>query len=818
MAKLILCMAVKNEAATIARAIKSVATVADRAVISIDSKDDQGTRDAALKACADCGLFTEMMEHTWENSFSKMRNGVMAHAEKDASPDDWLLWIDGHEYLHPEHKGLLKQFIETAPPHLWLASVQLKMQGNDDIWRDSFQQAKLWRCGHGNQCNICTYSQGIHYQDRAMHNQICIRSCPPGNRCGLPEVHVRHSRTMENATVRAKQRNELLPELLLPKAKAVGQLGKSWAGIGAWVAPVATAIKEAPKAGWRAYKSRTQDEDALFHMLAHWAQIGDYRRFFKLWRHFSHIKTRMAPDCEYQVWIYRANMHLHKMVRARRSKLSRVYRARMVEEAFGALAEAERLSFNRNDHHMARGRIFFNLGKEKQKEWTRIKRRGVSRWDWAMRLARNWKRFGRWYMARRKEKKQLLADRLGKIEFMKLHHYMKADRQFEIAGTFETPVSQSFAQESNYTWEHFAARASVKERIGAIQDAWLLHNKAFQNGGLSTANNIMRLECRAARELFESQKWPALEGQPRLLIIDKMGQFSGDIARVLAQWYSVRVIQQPEVAHVGLANVIWLEWADDNAAFISKVNRPHKHIFARLHGYETIEQTFPAQITWAHIDVLVAVSNQIAKYMLDRFGQIPCQVVRIPNGLDLSKFTYRERKPGLNVAWISMLNNKKNIGLLALAARTFPDHTFHVAGPWQDPRLKEYFQRCQRESGVDNLIYVGHVTDVDAFLEDKNYLLNASLWESFSFACHEAMAKGIKPLVHSWVGIEEFFPEDMRWESMADLAKHLDNADGYSSERYRKMAEQYDVRAVASEFHKLIMGVAQGKAQKEVKK
>lgn len=689
MPKLTLAMAVKNEAATIAHAIRSVAGIADRAVISVDSKDTQGTRAVAEAECTRQGLPVTFLEHVWEDNFSKMRNGVIDKIESMSTPDDWLLWIDGHEYLAPGHQHTLKNVVCNCPPDLWLWSFSLKMLDHDGNWRDSFMQAKMWRCG-----------KGIRYI-RAMHNQIDPDTCPVECRAGHQDIWIMHERTVENAEARAVQRDDLLPRLLAPKIEA-------------------------------------GDEDALFHMLAHWFAKNNGEEFFKLFNIVNWDKTEILPDCQYQMRIYAAIMLQREA--EKHDKASAEYQAH-IEEAFYQLALAEQLTTDRNDHHMQRGRIYFSGG-----------------------------------------------------------DYDKAYKHFEIASTYQLPVTQSFAQHDEYSWVPYASMANCLELSGNVDGAWSLYHAALARGG-NVAGNIVTLEAKAPKIELPA----GIEDKPVLVVFDKLNQFSRQICEALRAYYTVIVETHPTPTLLNMADAIWCEWVDENLIQVSQIRR-RVPVIARLHGYEAIERDYPAQVRWENVDALIGVSRQMLDYTEKRFGHIPTRKVVISNGLNLEKFTYRERAHGKNVAFVSLLNNKKNIGTVVQIAREFPDYTFHISGKWQDARLKEYFEHA-KERGCNNLIYAGWHSDVDGFLEDKDFLLNTSLWESFSFAVHEAMAKGIKPLVHDWVGIDEFIPDDLRWRTVGDLRRLLEGP--YEAKRYRDLCQRYDVRSIAAEFHKLIESLSE---------
>jgi len=73
---------------------------------------------------------------------------------------------------------------------------------------------------------------------------------------------------------------------------------------------------------------------------------------------------------------------------------------------------------------------------------------------------------------------------------------------------------------------------------------------------------------------------------------------------------------------------------------------------------------------------------------------------------------------------------------------------------------------------------------VDKFLEGKNYLLHASHKEAFSYATGEAMAKGIKPVLHRFYGADGLWP-GITWDTI-DQAIEMITEDRYDSASYRQ--------------------------------
>ena len=87
-------------------------------------------------------------------------------------------------------------------------------------------------------------------------------------------------------------------------------------------------------------------------------------------------------------------------------------------------------------------------------------------------------------------------------------------------------------------------------------------------------------------------------------------------------------------------------------------------------------------------------------------------------------------------------------------ARQRPDIQLHVGIAFEEtnPRLLEYLRHVK----PPNVSLHGPVDTVKWLDEiDANYLLSASIWETLGYTIAEAMALGIKPLVHDTPGAKE---------------------------------------------------------------
>jgi glycosyltransferase involved in cell wall biosynthesis len=203
----------------------------------------------------------------------------------------------------------------------------------------------------------------------------------------------------------------------------------------------------------------------------------------------------------------------------------------------------------------------------------------------------------------------------------------------------------------------------------------------------------------------------------------------------------------------------------------------------------------PLHINWANVDDLVFVAPHIRDMAI---AQVPDLTNRtnlhlIPIGVDLKRFAFKERSPGFNLASVGFINYKKGPMLLLhcferLFSRDKRYH-LHLAGEIQNRRYSYYFNQMIAELGMgDNLHFHGWVEDIEGFLEDMQYLVVTSPLESGHMGLREAMARGIKPLIHNFYGARLLYPEKYIFNTIDEFSRQVLSPD-YDSAAYRAFIE-----------------------------
>ncbi|KAF2959891.1 glycosyltransferase [Thermotoga sp. 38H-to] len=241
------------------------------------------------------------------------------------------------------------------------------------------------------------------------------------------------------------------------------------------------------------------------------------------------------------------------------------------------------------------------------------------------------------------------------------------------------------------------------------------------------------------------------------------------------------------------ADVVWIEWASPVAVVASLLKRKKK-TFVRLHRYEAFRtysflKENSSLINWQNLDGVIFVSESVKKIVEERGTKLPEKTVVIHNGLNLEKVSFEEKSKGFDIGWVAGIIPRKNLHLaLEIMGRLVQidtRYTLHVAGEFKDELYEIYIKHLVKEMKLENnVIFYGWVDDIDAWWKDKNYILSTSFHEGHPYNIMEAMAKGIKPVIHNFPGAREFYDDEFLFNSVDEAVQKIVEED-YDSKRYR---------------------------------
>lgn len=240
------------------------------------------------------------------------------------------------------------------------------------------------------------------------------------------------------------------------------------------------------------------------------------------------------------------------------------------------------------------------------------------------------------------------------------------------------------------------------------------------------------------------------------------------------------------------ADVVLSMWADWNLINIIKVfDGP---IFTYVRSYEIYEEMIN-HVNWDRVKGVFYCSQEVFDMTNDRFkSQLKekDQYV-IPNWIDLNEWSFKNRVKGTKIAMVGHIHPRKNFPMALQIIHSLPDgYSLHVIGQVHDNMSLFYLDKLCTLNGLKNRVFYHGVKkpeEVQDFLNDKSFILSTSIKEGNPMNILEAMACGLKPIVHNWPGAETQFPPQWRF-TWVDEVKQIING-GYNPHEYRKFIEDH---------------------------
>ncbi len=276
--------------------------------------------------------------------------------------------------------------------------------------------------------------------------------------------------------------------------------------------------------------------------------------------------------------------------------------------------------------------------------------------------------------------------------------------------------------------------------------------------------------------------------------------FLHDILAFIRERFEVRIFEgqteQDLREMMEWSDISWFEWCTNLAVMGSHMPKVCKTI-VRLHRYEAYEQ-WPSQVNWANVDVLVTVGNKVTqRKLLEAIPDLESQtlMVSIPNGVNLETFEYINRPKGKNIAYLANLRMVKNPALMLQCMQKLhyldPEYHLFFGGRFMDHVLEQYVRQMVKALKLEGVVHFdGWIEDVNAWLRDKHFIVSTSICEGHPVNILEAMAAGLKPVIHNFLGAEQIFPSDYLFNIAEQFCENI-LSDHYDPMSYRKFVEDH---------------------------
>ncbi|WP_235907948.1 FkbM family methyltransferase [Siccirubricoccus phaeus] len=284
---------------------------------------------------------------------------------------------------------------------------------------------------------------------------------------------------------------------------------------------------------------------------------------------------------------------------------------------------------------------------------------------------------------------------------------------------------------------------------------------------------------------------------PRLAILELRGleHFLPDLAGGLAASGQVEVRRFPVSGPADLAAA--LRWTDQPSRdalwfefcwppfpeLLARTEFGGRRVLLRVHRIEAYETPHVARTPWAAVDDCIVVSEDMARLVRAAAPGIDAttRLHVLHNGVDTLRFAPVEgaRDP-FRLGWCGNMIARKNptlaLEILARLRAEDPRWRLHIAAGGGDRMVADAVVHLVPRMGLAGAVQFDGAVPAAAMPEwhaRNAVLLSTSLHESFGYAIAEAAAAGCGLAVLEHRGAEEFWPEEMRFATVAQAVARI---------------------------------------------
>lgn len=354
--------------------------------------------------------------------------------------------------------------------------------------------------------------------------------------------------------------------------------------------------------------------------------------------------------------------------------------------------------------------------------------------------------------------------------------------------------------------ELYSNNFDILFNLGYVYEQLCYYNEAlryYKEAYLNCKNNFDKENLENIIENIRvNHKNVINENRKKIVFFVKKGMdsFLKDIIRFLSNEYETKkiIVTRYEQIDEGMkwADICWFEWCDELVIYGSKLDlAKNKNIICRIHRYEVFTSN-PKNVLWENINIVFIVASHLKNFLTQSVPDIEkrTKIITLENGVNLLKFQFKERSKGFNLAYVGYLHSRKNPFLLLqlISELVKKDRRFklYIAGQFQDPLIELHWNHQIKEMNLEgNVIFEGWVSNINCWLEDKNYIISTSIHESFGYGIAESMARGIKPIIHNFIFSDEIWDRKYLFNTL-DQAIQMIVSNDYVSREYREFIEK----------------------------
>lgn len=276
------------------------------------------------------------------------------------------------------------------------------------------------------------------------------------------------------------------------------------------------------------------------------------------------------------------------------------------------------------------------------------------------------------------------------------------------------------------------------------------------------------------------------------------------------EYHTFRAMHEDQ-ARVDLEQVdlAWFEWAERRKLHLSEYVGATP-MLCRVHP-RVVYARSEKEVRWTDVDQWVfPAPGLVHAFTSNHRSGIDSAVV--PTGVDVDRIPFDpEKAPNKNIALFGPVHPEDNVALLfqvmeALVARDDGFH-LHITGAANDEAVIPYLMRQVEQRGLESHVHFYGVISAEeraSWLDQCSYVLSTRPLERDWTGVFEAMARGLKPVIHHFHGAAQAFAPDMLFDTV-DEAVGMLLGEAFDPAQYRAFVrERYDINDVASQYVRLL--------------
>lgn len=297
----------------------------------------------------------------------------------------------------------------------------------------------------------------------------------------------------------------------------------------------------------------------------------------------------------------------------------------------------------------------------------------------------------------------------------------------------------------------------------------------------------------------------------------------------VAQGHEVRYERGASEHLAQWADVYFVEWIDGNLNYLWKLyndpqcenrtpdwdNNKKPKIICRMIDWDIwcgyIPTTDPKYIDFC--DTIVTIAPHMKRKLMAN-GVPESKIKLIRAGVNIEKFPLKTTKTdGFQLGMVlgDMWWPKNHMGGLDIFTQLYRRDNrwrLHIRGQHEGgeywPVMYEHYLESR---GIkDAVTLYSPINDMNEFYEKIDVLLHPGMKETFSYACGEALSKGIPAIVNEFYGSREIWDSEMIYQTHDEAVKKIEAQwKRYVNPNFREYIKQYhNVTTMLTEFDKLL--------------